>query len=104
MTGLSLVGCQAKEAETPASSGANAPAQITVNASDTTCELSGTESTTGPSTFVITNNGTKVTEFYVYGEGDRVMGEVENISPDSSASSSSSSASRASTRPRASRA
>ena len=81
MTGLSLVGCQAKEAETPASSGANAPAQITVNASDTTCELSGTESTTGPSTFVITNNGTKVTEFYVYGEGDRVMGEVENISP-----------------------
>ena len=34
-----------------------------------------------PSTFVITNNGTKVTEFYVYGEGERVMGEVENISP-----------------------
>ena len=34
-----------------------------------------------PNTFVITNNGTKVTEFYVYGEGERVMGEVENISP-----------------------
>ncbi len=81
LTGISLVGCQAKESETPASSGANAPAQITVNASDTTCELSGTEGTTGPSTFVITNNGTKVTEFYVYGAGDRVMGEVENISP-----------------------
>ncbi len=30
---------------------------------------------------MITNNGTKVTEFYVYGEGDRVLGEVENISP-----------------------
>ncbi len=30
---------------------------------------------------MITNNGTKVTEFYVYGEGERVMGEVENISP-----------------------
>jgi iron uptake system component EfeO len=27
------------------------------------------------------NDGTKVTEFYVYGEGERVMGEVENISP-----------------------
>nr|WP_173008540.1 iron uptake system protein EfeO [Mycolicibacterium sp. P1-18] len=81
LTGISLVGCQAKESQTPASSGANAPAQITVDASDTTCELSGTESATGPSTFVITNNGTKVTEFYVYGAGDRVMGEVENISP-----------------------
>ena len=81
LTGISLVGCQAKESETPASGGANAPAQVTVDASDTTCELSGTEATTGPSTFVITNNGTKVTEFYVYGAGDRVMGEVENISP-----------------------
>ena len=30
---------------------------------------------------MITNNGSKVTEFYVYGEGERVMGEVENISP-----------------------
>ncbi|MDT5008660.1 MAG: iron uptake system component EfeO, partial [Mycobacterium sp.] len=36
---------------------------------------------TGTSTFAITNSGTKVTEFYVYGEGDRVMGEVENIAP-----------------------
>jgi iron uptake system component EfeO len=81
LTGISLVGCQAKEAQTPASSGDDAPAQVTVNASDTTCELSGTTAVTGPSTFVITNNGTKVTEFYVYGAGDRVMGEVENISP-----------------------
>ena len=30
---------------------------------------------------MITNNGTKATEFYVYGEGQRVVGEVENISP-----------------------
>ena len=57
------------------------PAAITVNASDTACELSATEGTTGPNTFNITNNGTKVTEFYVYGEGERVMGEVENVSP-----------------------
>jgi iron uptake system component EfeO len=81
LTGISLVGCQAKEAKTPASGGDDAPAHVTVNASDTACELSGTEGKTGPSTFVITNNGTKVTEFYVYGAGDRVMGEVENISP-----------------------
>ncbi|MCW2553008.1 MAG: peptidase [Mycobacterium sp.] len=84
MTGISLVGCQAKEAKTPASGGGDgtaAPAEITVNASDSTCELSGTTAVTGPSTFLITNNGTKVTEFYVYGGGDRVMGEVENISP-----------------------
>jgi iron uptake system component EfeO len=84
LTGISLVGCQAKESETPATGGGDggaAPAQITVNATDTACELSGATAITGPSTFIITNNGTKVTEFYVYGAGDRVMGEVENVSP-----------------------
>jgi iron uptake system component EfeO len=78
---LALTSCQAKEQAKPTDPGKSAPGDITVTASDTACELSGTEATTGPSTFVITNNGNKVTEFYVYGEGERVMGEVENISP-----------------------
>jgi iron uptake system component EfeO len=78
LAGVALTSCTAKDSNDTGSKG---PAEITVKASDTACELSGTEAKTGPSTFVITNNGTKVTEFYVYGEGDRVMGEVENISP-----------------------
>ncbi len=78
---LALSGCQAKEEPANAAEGTDAPAQITVNASDGSCELSGTEGKTGANTFVVTNNGNKVTEFYVYGEGERVMGEVENISP-----------------------
>jgi len=83
LAGISLTSCTAKEPEaTPTTEGGKAPAaQITVAANDTECTLSGTEAATGPSTFVITNNGTKVQEFYVYGEGERVMGEVENISP-----------------------
>jgi iron uptake system component EfeO len=80
LAGVSLTSCQAKETKST-DEGKGGPAEITVAASDSACELSGTESSTGPSTFVITNNGTKVTEFYVYGEGERVMGEVENISP-----------------------
>jgi iron uptake system component EfeO len=80
LTGFALAGCTPKEQASP-SNGANGPAEITVAASDTACELSGTQAGTGPNTFVITNNGSKATEFYVYGEGDRVMGEVENISP-----------------------
>ncbi|BBZ77493.1 hypothetical protein MANY_28300 [Mycolicibacterium anyangense] len=79
LAGVSLAGCTAKETKS-ADPGSKAE-QITVDASDTACTLSGTTAKTGPSTFVITNNGTKVTEFYVYGEGERVMGEVENISP-----------------------
>ncbi|GAB2657797.1 iron uptake system protein EfeO [Prescottella soli] len=54
---------------------------ITVTANDTTCDISANSGETGNTTFSITNNGSKVTEFYVYGDGDRVMGEVENVGP-----------------------
>jgi iron uptake system component EfeO len=78
--GVSLASCATKESQKSGDAAA-APTEITVTATDTSCQLSKTSASTGASTFVITNNGTKVTEFYVYGEGDRVMGEVENISP-----------------------
>ncbi|MGV0744938.1 iron uptake system protein EfeO [Mycolicibacterium sp. XJ870] len=81
LAGFSLAGCQAKESAPSGDGGGDKAAQITVDASDTECKLSGTEATTGASTFVVTNTGSKVTEFYVYSEGERVMGEVENISP-----------------------
>ena len=81
LAALALTSCQAKEESKPADQGKGAPAEITVTASDSACELSGNEGATGANTFLITNNGNKVTEFYVYGEGERVMGEVENISP-----------------------
>ena len=81
LAGLALTSCQSKEPEKTDSDSKSGPAEVTVTASDTACDLSGTEGATGANTFVITNDGTKVTEFYVYGEGERVMGEVENISP-----------------------
>ncbi|MDH6247432.1 iron uptake system protein EfeO [Mycobacterium sp. OTB74] len=77
VAGVSISACTPKQSD----AGKQSPGDITVAASDTECKLSKTETGTGPSTFVITNNGTKVTEFYVYGAGDRVMGEIENISP-----------------------
>ena len=63
--------------------GAGSPAAgaITVNATDTTCELSATTAKAGTVTFEITNAGSKVNEFYVYGAGDRIVAEVENIAP-----------------------
>jgi len=78
LAGVAMSACTPKPSADSADGHADV---ITVNASDNSCELSSTKATTGPSTFQITNNGSKVTEFYVYGEGDRVMGEIENISP-----------------------
>jgi iron uptake system component EfeO len=54
---------------------------ITVTATDTECKVARTEAPAGTVTFTVSNKGTKVTEFYVYASGDRVMSEVENIVP-----------------------
>lgn len=69
---LGLAGC----ASETASAG-----DLTVDASDSACEVSHTKLEAGPATFKVTNNGSKVTEFYLYAEGDRIVGEVENIGP-----------------------
>src|SRR6201999_2577898 len=63
------------------SSSAAAGGPIKVEASDTACTVSADTAGAGNVTFEITNTGSKVTEFYLYAEGDRIMGEVENIAP-----------------------
>jgi iron uptake system component EfeO len=78
IAGMSVSGCAPKQ---PLDDGKPADNEITVAASDHFCELSKTTAGTGTTTFVITNNGTRVTEFYVYGAGDRMMGQMGNISP-----------------------
>jgi iron uptake system component EfeO len=61
--------------------GSSAADTIAVAASDDTCEVAESELPAGTHSFEVTNQGSRVTEFYVYAEGDRVMGEVENIAP-----------------------
>lgn len=58
-----------------------ASGDIAVAASDSSCSISSTDLEAGPATFKVTNKGSRVTEFYVYAEGDRIMGEVENVGP-----------------------
>jgi iron uptake system component EfeO len=60
----------------PAASGA-----IMVTSGDTTCTVAKTELPPGQHLFRVNNTGAKVTEFYVYGPDDRIVGEVENIAP-----------------------
>ncbi|PYE19132.1 iron uptake system component EfeO [Williamsia limnetica] len=54
---------------------------IAVSTTDDSCDLASTDAETGNVSFNVTNNGNKVTEFYVYGNNNRVLGEVENIGP-----------------------
>jgi iron uptake system component EfeO len=68
-------------ASDPSESGSTASGDLTVAASDSKCSVSASKLEAGPSTFKVTNKGSKVTEFYVYAEGDRIMGEVENVGP-----------------------
>ena len=81
---VTLAGCTST-APPAASSGGGAAAAaggpITVQAADTACAVSAVEAPAGTITFNVINGGEKVTEFYLYGTGDRIMGEIENIGP-----------------------
>ena len=69
-------------AEKPGAGGAPNPRALTVQATDTECKLSATSAPSGTLTFAVTNGGSKVNEFYLYGEdGKQIIGEVENIGP-----------------------
>jgi iron uptake system component EfeO len=54
---------------------------IQVTASDSACAVSTTTAPAGRISFAIHNSGGTVTEFYLYGAGDRILGEVENVGP-----------------------
>jgi uncharacterized cupredoxin-like copper-binding protein len=54
---------------------------VAVRATDTACEPAETHFDAGKITFEVKNDGKKVTELYVYGKGDKVISEVENIGP-----------------------
>ncbi len=73
---LALAGCSSSD-DAAAGSGSS----VTVNATDSACELSATTTPAGRVKFTVTNSGGKVNEFYVYGADDKVVGELENISP-----------------------
>jgi len=71
-----LAACTEEPAEDAADGG-----PIEVLATDDACEVAASEAAAGTVTFQVKNEGAKATEFYVYADGDRVMGEVENITP-----------------------
>jgi iron uptake system component EfeO len=77
-----LAGCSTDDEAGGGSGDSNGGADvIDVTAGDESCEVSDTELDAGLHTFEVTNEGSDVTEFYVYAEGDRILQEVENIGP-----------------------
>ena len=74
---LALTGCVPNAAPDAAS--------IAVTATDTDCTVDATEAASGTVTFSVTNDGSKVNEFYVLGANKlTIIGEVENIAPGAS--------------------
>ncbi|AXX31643.1 peptidase M75 family protein [Actinosynnema pretiosum subsp. pretiosum] len=76
---LGALALSACSSATPESASPGGP--IAVEASDGACGVARSEADAGAITFEVTNKGSRVTEFYLYAEGDRIMGEVENIAP-----------------------
>jgi len=78
---LGLAACGDDSSGDKAGSASGGNGKIAVTATDTECKVERTEAVSGPVTFTVSNKGGKVTEFYVYATGDRIVGEVENVAP-----------------------
>jgi iron uptake system component EfeO len=77
-----LAACTDNTQTGSAGAAASNPRALTVQSTDSECKLSAGTAPSGTLTFAVTNGGSKVTEFYLYGEdGLRIVGEVENIGP-----------------------
>ena len=61
--------------------GGTAADTVTVSSTDDACDVGTTELPAGTHRFEVTNKGSKVTEFYVYGEGDKVDGRGREHRP-----------------------
>ena len=80
LSALLLAACTENPTEETAGQADRRP--INVRATDTACEVDPKTAPSGQLQFVVSNGGTKVTEFYLYAEdGVRIIGEVENIGP-----------------------
>ena len=78
---LVLAACGGTDGSSGSGGGKKAGDDISVAATDSSCKVGAKELEAGTHKFTVTNTGSKITEFYVYAEGDRIMGEVENIAP-----------------------
>jgi uncharacterized cupredoxin-like copper-binding protein len=56
-------------------------APVRVTSTNTECTPAKTTLNAGKVTFDLVNKGDKVTELYVYGSGDKIISEVENVGP-----------------------
>ncbi|WP_448641780.1 iron uptake system protein EfeO [Geodermatophilus sp. URMC 63] len=81
LAALTTAACGAADGGTAADAGGEAADTVTVAATDDACDVASSGFPAGTHQFQVTNSGSQVTEFYVYADGDRVMGEVENIAP-----------------------
>ncbi|MFN8125393.1 MAG: cupredoxin domain-containing protein [Candidatus Nanopelagicales bacterium] len=55
---------------------------VTVTSNGSSCDLSSASASAGPVTFEVVNQGSDVTEFYLYAhDGTTIVGEVEDVTP-----------------------
>jgi iron uptake system component EfeO len=82
VAGISLPALAACTTNTTGAGGASDDRTITVTSADDSCDLSADTAPSGNLVYKVTNTGSEVTEFYLYGEdGLRIVGEVENVGP-----------------------
>ncbi len=72
---LALAGCSDDPQSTP----------VSVTTAANSCDVAPTSAPAGTVVFAVQNTGTQAADFYLYGQADRIVGELEGIGPGRSA-------------------
>jgi iron uptake system component EfeO len=68
---LALAGCSDDPQSTP----------VSVTTAANSCDIAPTSAPAGTVVFAVQNTGTQAADFYLYGQADRIVGELEGIGP-----------------------
>ena len=69
---VALAGCSGDETHTT---------PISVTGAENSCDVAPTSAPAGTVVFGVQNTGSDVMDFYLYGEADRIVGELQGVGP-----------------------
>ena len=69
---VAIAGCSSNDAQTT---------PVSVTSAQNSCDVAPTSAVAGTVVFAVQNTGSEPTDFYVYGQADRIVGELEELGP-----------------------
>ncbi len=69
---LAIAACSSSDAQTT---------PVSVTSAQNSCDVAPPSAPAGTVVFAVQNSGSEATDFYLYGQADRIVGELEDLGP-----------------------